>query len=45
MPFYSDDKLIKITRQLCNGFVIYSGKSGELPYITFFRADMPILGL
>ena len=39
------DKPLEFNCQGCNGFVKCSGKSGELIYITLFRAFISTLGL
>ena len=39
------DNKFRITFQRCNGFVIWSGSSGELLYMNFLHSGMSTLGL
>ena len=43
--YEEDDKPIEIACKHCNGFVRFSGRSGELLYINFIHADMYTIGL
>ena len=45
MTMEDDDDQLKITWQLCNGFVTCSGNIGELLYIPFLGAGMSNLGI
>ena len=40
-----DENQFKITCQHCNGFVTYSGRSGELLYINFIHAGFSTIGI
>ena len=40
-----NDKPIKITCKICNRYIRFSGKSGELIYINFIHAGMYTIGI
>ena len=45
MAMEEDDNPFKITCQRCNGFVTFSGRSGELIYITFLDSGISTIGI